>query len=278
MTVSERRSTRADGIRSRLPARLRSVASPDPLLLCSLAVDVATSAGALLREGAERVRTTVETKSSLTDMVTEMDRAAERLIVERLQAERPDDAILGEEGADHPGTSGVRWVIDPLDGTTNYLYGFPSYGVAVAAEIDGDSVAGVVFDVVHGETFSATRGGGSWLGGRRLQITGPPTLATALVGTGFGYDADRRAQQGDVVRRLLPNVRDIRRAGAAALDICWVAAGRLDAFYEVGLAPWDWAASSLVAFEAGARTERFDDGLHVAAPAHLFDALIDLVS
>ncbi len=254
------------------------MASPDPTQLCALAVDLATSAGALLREGADRVRTTVETKSSLTDMVTEMDRAAERLIVDRLQAERPDDAILGEEGADHPGTSGVRWVIDPLDGTTNYLYGFPSYGVAVAAEIDGVSVAGAVYDVVHGETFSATQGGGSWLDGRRLHITGPPTLATALVGTGFGYDAERRAQQGDVVRRVLPNVRDIRRAGAAAIDLCWVAAGRLDAFYEVGLAPWDWAASSLVASEAGARTRRFDNGLHVAAPAHLFDALVDLVS
>ena len=250
----------------------------DPSELVAIAVELAEEAGALLREGQARVRTSVETKSTGTDMVTEMDRAAEALIVDGLLRRRPDDGILGEEGSARAGTSGVRWVVDPLDGTTNYLYGFPSYAVAIGAEVDGVSVAGAVRDVVHGETFSAVAGGGAFLDGRRLHVTGPPTLATALVGTGFGYDAERRAAQGDVLRRVLPRVRDVRRAGAAAVDLCWVAAGRLDAFYEVGLAPWDWAAASLVASEAGARTLRRDDGLHVAAPPQLYDDLLALVT
>ena len=249
----------------------------DPSLLAAIAVEVAEQAGELLRRGQSRVRTTVETKSTGTDMVTEMDRASEALIVAGLLDRRPHDGILGEEGADREGTSGVRWVIDPLDGTTNYLYGFPSFAVAIGAEVDGRPVAGAVHDVPHGETFWASRGGGAWLGERRLTVARTGSLPTALVGTGFGYDAVRRAAQSLVLEAVLPNVRDIRRAGAAALDVCWVAAGRLDAFYELGLAPWDWAASSLVAAEAGARVERFDDGLHVAAPPHLFDELVELV-
>ena len=249
----------------------------DPSVLAAIAVELAEEAGELLRRGQSRVRTTVETKSTGTDMVTEMDRASEALIVEGLLARRPDDGILGEEGADRAGTSGVRWVIDPLDGTTNYLYGFPSYAVAIAAEVEGRPVAGAVRDVPHGETFRAALGGGSWVGERRLRVPTTATLATALVGTGFGYEPVRRASQAAVLEGVLPNVRDVRRAGAAAVDVCWVAAGRLDAFYELGLAPWDWAASSLIASEAGARTERFDDELHVAAPPHLFDGLVGLV-
>jgi myo-inositol-1(or 4)-monophosphatase len=253
------------------------VPADDPSALRDLAVALAEEAGALLREGQSRVRASVETKSTGTDMVTEMDRASERLIVDGLLAARPDDGILGEEGSARPGTSGVRWVIDPLDGTTNYLYGFPSYGVAVGAEVDGVAVAGAVHDPVHGETYSAAAGAGAWCGGRRLAVGGPPTLATALVGTGFAYAAERRAEQAEVLRRVLPQVRDVRRAGAAAVDLCWVAAGRLDAFYERGLAPWDWCAASLVAAEAGARTLRTADGLHLAAPPHLFDDLLRLV-
>ena len=249
----------------------------DPSALAAIAVELSEEAGELLRQGQSRVRTVVETKSTWTDMVTEMDRASEALVVEALRARRPDDGILGEEGSERTGTSGVRWVIDPLDGTTNYLYGFPSFGVAIGVEVDGLPIAGAVRDVPHGETFWAVRGGGSFLGERRLGITSTATLATALVGTGFGYDPERRAIQANTLQAVLPNVRDVRRAGAAAIDVCWVAAGRLDAFYEVGLAPWDWSASSLVASEAGARTERFDDGLHVAAPPQLFDGLLDLV-
>lgn len=255
------------------------VALPDVNELCALAVDLATSAGALLLEGADRVRIMVETKSSLTDMVTDMDRAAERLIVDRLVAERPDDAILGEEGADHPGTSGVRWIIDPLDGTTNYLYGFGSFGVSIGIEIAGEPAAGVVRDPVRDETFTAVRGAGSWCNRRRLRIEGPPTLATALVGTGFSYDASRRSTQAVVLARVLPKIRDIRRGGAAAVDLCWLGAGRLDAFYEEGLAPWDWAAGSLVASEAGAQVAVLGEApqLHIAAPPHLFDELLALV-
>jgi myo-inositol-1(or 4)-monophosphatase len=252
---------------------------PDPAALVAIAVELAEEAGALLLDGQARVRTIVETKSTGTDMVTEMDRASERLIVDAVLARRPDDGILGEEGADRTGTSGVRWVIDPLDGTTNYLYGFPSWGIAIGAEIDGVAVAGVVHDPVHGETFSAARGAGAWCGGRRLEVGGPPTLATALVGTGFAYDAARRAEQAAVLLDVLPRVRDVRRAGAAAVDLCWVAAGRLDAFFERGLAPWDWAAASVIVEEAGARTlHRSEDGLHVAAPPQLFDDLVALVS
>ena len=251
----------------------------DPDELVALAARLAEQAGLLLREGQERVRTSVETKSTGTDMVTEMDRASERLIVDGLLAARPDDGVLGEEGASREGRSGVRWVIDPLDGTTNYLYGFPSYGVAIGAEVDGVPVAGAVHDPVHGETFTAVRGAGAHLDARRLPpVGGAPTLATALVGTGFAYDAARRGEQAEVLRGVLPYVRDVRRAGAAAVDLCWVAAGRLDAFYERGLAPWDWCAASLVAAEAGARTLRREaDGLHLVAPPHLFDGLLALV-
>lgn len=257
--------------------------APDPEMLCALAAEVAEEAGALLVKGVDLVRETVETKTSLTDMVSEMDRAAEEHIVARIVEERPDDAILGEEGSDRAGTSGVRWVIDPLDGTTNYLYGFLTFGVSVGVEVDGVITAGAVRDPMHGETFTAIRGGGSWCNGRRLRLVGPPTLSTALVGTGFSYDADRRARQAQLLCRVLPNVRDIRRAGAAAVDLCWLGAGRIDAFYEQGLEPWDWAAGSLVAAEAGARIAIFhppgDDpaGIHVGAPPHLFDPLLELL-
>ena len=245
--------------------------------LLAVAVDLAEEAGALLLDGQERVRALVATKSTATDMVTEMDHASEALIVAGLERRRPDDAVLGEEGHDRPGTSGVRWVVDPLDGTTNYLYGFPSYAVSIAAEVDGRSVVGVVRDPVHDETFTAVLGRGAHCNGEPLMVTGATDLATALVGTGFGYDSTRRALQSEVLRRVLPNVRDIRRAGAAAVDACWVAAGRLDCFYELGLAPWDWAAGSLVAAEAGARTAIVLEGVHVAAPPHLFDGLVDLL-
>lgn len=245
--------------------------------LLDLAVDVARRAGALLLDGAGDVRTTVETKSTRTDMVTEMDRASERLVVSALREARPDDGVLGEEGASSGGTSGVRWVVDPLDGTTNYLYGFPAWAVSVAAEVAGRSVVGVVHDPVHDETFTAVRGGGAWCNGVPLTVTGAPDLATALVGTGFSYDAAERAAQAARLSRVLPVVRDIRRAGAAALDLCWVGLGRLDAFFERGLAPWDSAAGSLVASEAGAVVQRFEDGTWLAAAPQLFEPLCALL-
>jgi myo-inositol-1(or 4)-monophosphatase len=249
----------------------------DPLDLLALAERLANEAAALLREGLGHTHE-IETKSSLTDLVTEYDRAAERLIVEGILAARPGDGLLGEEGTAEPGTSGVRWVIDPLDGTTNFFYGYPAFAVSIAAEIDGEVVAGVVADVSRAETFTAARGHGAHASGHPLHCTDAAELATALVATGFAYDAARRARQGMVVAGLLPRVRDVRRSGSAALDLCAVAAGRVDGYYERGLAPWDLAAGALIAAEAGAAVGDLDgarpSGAFVLATAPaLFDPL-----
>lgn len=245
--------------------------------LLDLAVRLAVEASALLR-GSRTRHLVVDTKSSGTDMVTEVDRASEALIVAGLRAARPHDAIVGEEGTADTGTSGVRWLVDPLDGTTNYLYGYRVYAVSIAAEVDGQVVVGVVADASNGEVFTAARGSGAHCDGVTLQVVDHAELATALVGTGFSYLADRRARQAQVLTSVLPAVRDVRRAGSAALDLCWVAAGRLDAFYEKGLGPWDLAAGALIATEAGARAGDLDDGapstqfVLAAAPA-LFEPL-----
>jgi myo-inositol-1(or 4)-monophosphatase len=239
---------------------LAGTCPPDPEALVALATGVAERAVRLLREGVERARATVETKASATDMVSALDRSSEQLIVSALLAERPDDGVLGEEGSERTGTSGLRWVIDPLDGTTNYLYGHPGWNVSIAAEDTTGVVAGVVVDGVQGEVFTATRGGGAYRDGVRLTCAPGPDLATALVGTGFGYDPVRRRAQGAVVAELLPRVRDIRRMGAAAIDLCSVACGRLDAYFERGLSWWDLAAGGLVAAEAGAVVTSLDGG------------------
>ncbi len=246
--------------------------------LVDLAVEAAVRAGDLLAERAGSARESVETKSTRTDMVTEVDRASEALVGAILAERRPGDGLLGEEGASRPSPSGVRWIVDPLDGTTNYLYGFPAYAVSIAAEIDGVISVGAVRDPVHGETFCAALGRGAWCDGRRLAVGGPPDLATALVGTGFAYGAGERRRQAALLPSLLPAVRDLRRAGSAALDLCWVALGRLDAYFERGLQLWDRAAGALVAAEAGARVATLADGTVVAAPPHLFDALVALVT
>jgi len=238
---------------------VREVERPDVLELLQLAESLARDAAAHLREAVNHAQE-VDTKTTLTDMVTATDRASERLIVDGIRAVRPDDAILGEEGTADQGTSGVRWIVDPLDGTTNFLYCLPAFAVSIAVEVDGVTEVGVVVDAARDETFSAVRGGGAHGGGRRMRCTDATELATALVGTGFSYDAGRRARQGAVLAELLPVVRDIRRVGAAAIDLCWVASGRLDAFYERGLAPWDLAAGALVAQEAGAVVGDIDGG------------------
>ena len=250
--------------------------------LLDLAGQAAIEAGQLLVEGFTHQRLQVDTKSTATDMVTEMDRAAEALVAGKVQAARPDDGFLGEEGSRAAGTTGVIWIIDPLDGTTNYVYGYPAYAVSIAAAVDGVVVAGVVHDPSRGETFTAASGRGAYLDGRRLAVVGAPALATALVGTGFAYAADRRAAQARVLVEVLPAVRDIRRAGSAALDLCWVACGRLDAYYEYGLQPWDAAAGGLVAAEAGAIVRTLDGGpptddTLTAAPAHLADEFAALL-
>ncbi len=226
---------------------------PDPLALLDLAVAAAEPAADLLA-GAEP--DAIETKSSRTDLVTDVDRAAEQLVVDHLLRARPDDAVLGEEGGERAGTSGVRWILDPLDGTTNFVYGYPAFAVSIAAEVDGEVVAGVVVDATRRERFTATRGGGAHLDGRSVQVTAAADLATALIGTGFAYDAGVRERQAEVLATVLPRVRDLRRSGSAALDLCALAAGRLDGFWERGLALWDRAAGGLIAAEAGARVGR----------------------
>jgi myo-inositol-1(or 4)-monophosphatase len=239
--------------------------APDASYLLRLAEDIAVEAGALLRAGLDRAREQVGTKSTGTDMVTEMDRAAEALIVERLLAARPDDGILGEEGTDRPGTSGLRWVVDPLDGTTNYLYALPGFAVSIAVELDGTPIAGVVYDVVRDERFAATRGGGATRNGASIGVSGETRLPHALVATGFSYDSERRRAQAEVLVQVLPRIRDVRRFGAAAVDLCSVACGRVDAYWERGLAPWDLAAGGLIAAEAGAVVTDVDGSPAIAA-------------
>ncbi|MDP9389785.1 MAG: inositol monophosphatase [Actinomycetota bacterium] len=253
--------------------------APDGADLLALAVEAATASGELLLSRQGELPALVATKTSDTDMVTELDRASESLVTRTILAARPHDAVLGEEGGlSGTASSGVRWVVDPLDGTTNYLYGFPVWGVSIAAEVDGEVVAGVVHDPTHGETFTAARGAGACCNGRPLAVVGAPSLGVALLATGFGYDAAVRAAQGAVLARVLPEVRDVRRAGAAAVDLCWVAMGRLDAYYERGLQPWDRAAGMLVAAEAGAAVRELDDGTVVAAAPHLEAPLLALLA
>lgn len=234
-----------------------SEAVSEAAALAGLARRVATAAGELLLastgEAARRGLAEEATrKSSRTDLATAADRASEALVRSEILAERPDDAILGEEEGETPGGSGLTWIVDPLDGTTNFVYGFPAWAVSIAVADAAGVLAGVVHDPLRGETFEAIRGGGATCNGLPLALTTSPPLAEALVGTGFGYASERRRRQAALLPHLLPAVRDIRRAGSAALDLCWVAAGRLDAYFEAGLKPWDLAAGLLVAGEAGA--------------------------
>ncbi len=216
-----------------------------------------------------------------------MDRASESFIRRRLLAARPGDAILGEEGGES-GAGLVRWIVDPLDGTVNYLYGLADWSVSIAAEVAGVVVAGVVAAPVHGEVFTAVLGQGAWLRAGEDQPvvlrcnTGVP-LAQALVATGFGYAVARRVVQGEVVGALLPQVRDIRRGGSCAVDLCSVAAGRVDAYYERGVNYWDYAAGGLVATEAGARLggmagKPASPSMAIAAEPALFRQLCDVLT
>ena len=228
----------------------------DPEQLRNLAVQAGVSAGALLLRFAADLAAggdlDVAHKSSATDPVSVADAAAERAIVERLTGALPDDGILGEEGEDERhGTTGRRWVIDPLDGTVNFLYGQPLWCVSIACVDAAGVLAGAVVHPPSGEVFSAARGGGAWRDEQRLEVTRPAGLSQALIATGFSYRGAVRADWGRVVAGLLSEVRDIRRGGAAALDLAWVAAGRLDGYVEFALQPWDWAAGRLLVEEAG---------------------------
>ncbi|WP_329460073.1 inositol monophosphatase family protein [Streptomyces sp. NBC_01497] len=260
-------------------------ADPDPELtarLLELALEAAGRAGALLRDGRPDDLAVAATKSSPIDVVTEMDIAAEKLITDFLARHRPDDGLLGEEGASSEGSSGIRWVIDPLDGTVNYLYGLPTWAVSVAVQRDGETLVGVVEAPMRAETYRAVRGDGAWLGERRLAVRPSPPLDQALVSTGFNYVSSVRTHQAGVAQRLIPQLRDIRRGGSAAIDLCDVAAGRLDGYYERGLHPWDYAAGELIAREAGALTggrpgQPPHDGLTVAASPGVFGPLQSLL-
>ena len=253
----ERRQADAQGVAKLLGV----VGTTQPVAaLSALAESLARAAGAVLIAGLASSRAGATTKSSATDVVTSTDLAAEALIVARLKRERPDDAILAEEGTDHDGVSGMRWVIDPLDGTTNFFYGHPGFAVSIAVQDDRGGLVGVVFDPLSDELFTARRGGGAFCNGQALRCRDEHQLELALVATGFAYRVERRAHQGAVVAALLPQVRDIRRLGSAALDLCRVAAGRVDAYYEAGLAPWDLAAGALIAAEAGALVTGFAGG------------------
>jgi myo-inositol-1(or 4)-monophosphatase len=253
----------------------------DPSDLLAIAVDLARQAGALALAMHSGLASP-DTKSSPTDVVTAADRAAEALLVDGIRSRRPGDGILGEEGASDAGSTGVRWVVDPIDGTVNYLYGLPQWGVSIGVEVDGSALAGVIFDPAKDELFCAVRGAGAQLNGVPLRCTSATELSQALVATGFGYDERRRAAQAAVLPALLPAVRDIRRVGAGALDLCAVAAGRVDAYYELGLSPWDMSAGLLIATEAGARVgglrgEPASGAMVLAAAPGVFDALHDLL-
>jgi myo-inositol-1(or 4)-monophosphatase len=257
-------------------------AAPDELL--RLATELALQAGRMARDGrAERGIATTSTKSTATDMVTEFDRASEALIVAGILGARPDDAIIGEEGTDTDGTSGVDWLIDPIDGTTNFLYGLPGWAVSIAARTAAGTQAAAVYVPATDELFTATAGGGAFLNGAPIMCSTTDDLALALVATGFSYQSQRRAVQAQRVAELLPQVRDMRRFGAAAADLCNLAAGRVDVYFEQYLGPWDLAAGELVAREAGCVTGSLDGGAVrpesvLAANPALFGPMRELIA
>jgi myo-inositol-1(or 4)-monophosphatase len=260
--------------------------SPSHGELATLALEVAREAAELVRERRRGEVTVAATKSSEVDVVTEADRATEALIRARLQALRPDDAILGEEGDDVPGTTGLRWVVDPIDGTVNFLYDLPQYAVSIAVERDGEVVAGVVVNAALGTEYVghladehgpavATRDGVP------LRVADPTPLALRLIGTGFNYDAGIRGLQAQALVRLITVVRDVRRLGSCALDLCHVAEGALDGYVEEGVNLWDHAAGGLIARVAGARFEIHPGvggtPMVVCGPGHGFDELLTAV-
>jgi myo-inositol-1(or 4)-monophosphatase len=251
--------------------------------LLDVATDAARRAGALLLERFRGPAKGVGTKSSPTDPVSDADRASEELILGILAQRRPNDGVVGEEGGGRAGSSGLEWVVDPLDGTVNFLYRIPLWAVSIAARDERGTFVGVVYDPVRDEMFQAERGRGALLNDRSIHVSDESDIAKALIGTGFAYQAEARAAQAKVLQRLLPKVRDIRRAGSAATDLATVACGRYDGFYESHLEEWDRAAGVLLVEEAGGRVEdipppipAIKGGVMATNPA-LFDALHELV-
>jgi myo-inositol-1(or 4)-monophosphatase len=239
----------------------------------------AAAAGAAVHRAHRGKRLEITAKATPTDVVTVVDHEAERAIVETIMAARPDDAVLAEEQARHEGTSGVRWVVDPLDGTTNYVYAWPAYGVSIGVEVDGRRAVGVVHDSALGRVYAAVAGGTATCDGAPIRVRDAVPLATALVATGFQPFPAQRTRQGLVLARLLAHVRDVRRGGSAAIDLCAVAAGHLDAYYELGLGAWDMAGGLVVAEAAGARVHELPVAnargpLVVVGPPAVADALL----
>jgi myo-inositol-1(or 4)-monophosphatase len=254
--------------------------TPEPAQLLALAEPIAREVGERLLVSLADGAPVVSTKSTATDLVTEMDRWAERHIVDRILASRPDDGVMGEEGADVAGTSGVTWSIDPIDGTVNFVHGIAGFNVSIAALVEGSTVAAVVASPAHRELFTATLGGGAHLDGRPLRCANPASLSAAVIATGFAYDPVRRRRQAEALARAIDRFADVRRFGAAALDLCWVAAGRLDGYFERGLNHWDHAAGALIAREAGAVVAGIDgeepsDALLIAAAPAIWQPLAD---
>jgi myo-inositol-1(or 4)-monophosphatase len=253
----------------------------DEEALLAVALEAARAAEAELRARFGHRQQGVRAKSGPTDLVSDADLAAEAAIRAVLASRRPDDAILAEEGGATAGGA-LRWVVDPLDGTINFLFGVPAFGVSVACEDAEGGLAGVVLDPIRGECFAATRSGPATLGGEPIHARAAGELADALVATGFSYDASVRARQAETITRVLPRVRDIRRMGAAALDLCWTASGRFDAFYERGLKRWDFAAGGLIAARAGLEVRRLEqveempDGV-IVTRGGLMEELFELV-
>lgn len=272
------------------PAPVTDLPGPEEThRLVALAEELARAAGQLVRDGRPDRVDVAATKSSPMDVVTQMDLASEALLRSVLAERRPQDGILGEEEAPVAGTSGLTWVLDPIDGTVNYLYGIPAYAISVAVvagppdPATWTAVAGCVHSVADGRTYTAGRGLGAHLDGRRLTLRAAEDLAGALLGTGFGYTVERRRAQARVVAELLPRVRDIRRIGSASLDLCALASGGLDLYYERGLKPWDLAAGALVAQEAGAvvtglRGKPAGEAMTVAGPAGTVAQLASLLT
>jgi myo-inositol-1(or 4)-monophosphatase len=223
--------------------------------LLELARKVGLDAGALLMERPPAFE--IESKSTAIDIATQMDKKAEKFIVESLLAARPDDGIIGEEGSAVESKSGITWVIDPLDGTVNYFYGLPGWNVSIAAKDKDGSIVGVVTAPTINSTWWATLGGGAFYNGHQIRCNEPIAVDRALIATGFQYDVAHRTTQITDLAKLVPLARDVRRNGAAAVDLCHVAMGALDGYYEAGLKEWDWAAGGLVATEAGARFAQY---------------------
>jgi myo-inositol-1(or 4)-monophosphatase len=245
-----------------------------------LAEQAARAAGDVLLSYYGREPEGLGSKTSVTDPVSDADREAERVIRELLTRERPDDGLVGEEGSRSPSANDRTWIVDPLDGTVNFLYGLRTWGVSIALQDQDGLALGVVHNPVDDECFTAQRGEGAAMNGTAIHVTKCAHLGQAMVGTGFSYEAPRRAEQAQLLVELLPRVRDIRRPGAAALDLAYVAAGRLDAFYERGLKPWDQAAGILLVREAGGVLAEMDGeprGVVAAATGDLLEELLPIV-